>query len=97
MEDRHFECSICGTETGGFGNNPEPFKGEKCCDDCDDRFVVPTRLCLGRGFKDESILNLIQTIAELGVAMRRVTVESLDRWADEMSPPIKRYEDKHGE
>ena len=49
-------CCICNDPLEGMGNNPEPFKGERCCDDCNDRFVTPTRMCLGRGYSDESIL-----------------------------------------
>jgi len=77
MPEVDYTCSICGSENHGFGNNPAPFKGERCCDECDDRFVVPTRMCLGRGFQDENILNLLQTIAELGKALRRANVECL--------------------
>jgi len=70
-------CAICGDEFTGWGNNPEPFKGKTCCDDCNDRFVVPTRMCLGRGFGDESIMLLLTTIAELGKAIRRVNAEAM--------------------
>lgn len=70
------ECCICGDQFTGWGNNPEPFKGERCCNACNDSFVIPTRMCLGRGFADENILMLIQTIAELGAAMRQINVDS---------------------
>lgn len=69
-------CCICNDPVTGWGNNPEPFKGEKCCDDCNDRFVTPVRMCLGRGYDDEPVLLLIQTIAELGKCFKRITVES---------------------
>ena len=72
-----WECSICGSEDHGFGNNPEPFLGHKCCDDCNDRFVVPVRMVLGRGYDNHNTLNFLQTIAELGKAIRRVNVESM--------------------
>lgn len=70
-------CCICNDTFTGWGNNPEPFKGQTCCDDCNDRFVVPTRMCLGRGFNDESILMLLQTVAELGRVMRQITKDSV--------------------
>jgi hypothetical protein len=69
-------CCICGDDFAGWGNNPEPFKGNTCCDDCNDRFVVPTRMCLGRGYNDESVLLLLATIAELGKCLKKITVES---------------------
>ena len=70
------QCSICGDVITGWGNNPEPFNGESCCDDCDERFVIPVRMCLGRSFSNEPILMLLVTIAELGKAIRRVNVEA---------------------
>jgi len=76
-------CCICNDEIVGFGNNPEPFSGTRCCDDCNDRFVTPTRLCLGRGFADENILLLLTTIAELGKCFKRITVESTARTGTE--------------
>jgi len=66
MKPEPGKCAICGGDVTGFGNNPEPFPGEKCCDDCNDRFVVPTRMCLGRGYSNESVLMLLTTVAELG-------------------------------
>ena len=52
-------CCICGAFIGGYGNNPEgaicknmlgeiielTFKeNDRCCDDCNDKFVIPGRL-----------------------------------------------------
>lgn len=41
-------CCICGREIDGYGNNPEPYKsaenGERCCDPCNVKFVIPARL-----------------------------------------------------
>jgi len=68
-------CCICGEEFTGFGNNPEPFKGETCCNDCNDRFVTPTRMCLGRGYDNESVLMLLMTIAELGKCFVKMNAE----------------------
>ena len=40
-------CSICKKPSSGFGNNPQPVKNlkvaDRCCDDCNDKFVVPRR------------------------------------------------------
>ncbi len=30
------ERSICGKRFEGLGNNPPPFSGERCCDECDN-------------------------------------------------------------
>lgn len=41
-------CCICGEHVNGYGNNPEPYmsaeNGERCCDECNIRFVIPARL-----------------------------------------------------
>lgn len=38
-------CCICGEPFEGYGNNPEPYisgeNGEKCCDACNLKFVIP--------------------------------------------------------
>ena len=40
-------CCICGKEFYGYGNNPEPVKSEGyCCDDCNEKYVVPARIHL---------------------------------------------------
>ena len=40
-------CCICGEKIEGYGNNPEPYmpaKYGRCCDLCNQKFVVPARL-----------------------------------------------------
>jgi len=76
MKPEPGKCAICGGDVTGFGNNPEPFPGERCCDDCNDRFVTPTRMCLGRGYDNESVLMLLTTIAELGKMFVSITAEN---------------------
>ena len=56
---KKIKCCICGKEFEGYGNNPcgavykdkdgniiEPeFKdGDRCCDDCDQLYVIPGRI-----------------------------------------------------
>lgn len=42
-------CCICGAvfEDWDFGNNPDPIsfgeEDERCCNDCNEKFVVPLR------------------------------------------------------
>ena len=38
------ECSICGEEMDGFGNNARPVVEGKCCDQCNESHVIPARL-----------------------------------------------------
>jgi len=37
-------CSICGEPYCGDGNEAEPLSDDFCCDNCNDRYVIPTRL-----------------------------------------------------
>ena len=37
-------CCICGEEYEGYGNNAEPYKEGRCCDECNMKFVIPNRL-----------------------------------------------------
>lgn len=40
-------CCICGEKIEGYGNNPEPYmsaEAGRCCDLCNQKFVVPARL-----------------------------------------------------
>ncbi len=46
-----FKCCICGKESAGYGNNPHPFEGDKCCDECNLKRVIPKRMELMRGVK----------------------------------------------
>lgn len=40
-----FKCCICGQKFTGYGNNPYPVKEKgRCCDECDNSVVVPTRI-----------------------------------------------------
>ena len=51
-ESKEYLCCICGEPIEGYGNNPEPYmsadKGQ-CCDGCNLKFVVPTRLAEREG------------------------------------------------
>lgn len=62
MEQEKHVCCICGKEFYGYGNNPDgahwrnPETGEietrefgpdeRCCDECDQMYVIPGRLYL---------------------------------------------------
>jgi hypothetical protein len=38
------KCCICGSEINGYGNNPYPFKGDSCCNECNFNYVIPLRI-----------------------------------------------------
>lgn len=45
------KCCICGEEIAPvgdwtMGNNAEPVADGRCCNDCDNRVVIPTRLAM---------------------------------------------------
>ena len=65
--DTPFTCQMCGVESKGFGNNPQPLLEDvdsRVCDDCNSRFVIPARL-LGLG-GNEVACRLVVKLAELG-------------------------------
>jgi len=40
-------CCICGLDFSEWGNNPEPlmaFESGKCCNVCNDVYVIPARI-----------------------------------------------------
>lgn len=38
-------CCICGRKLTGYGNNPAPvFDNGRCCNECDDKVVIPVRM-----------------------------------------------------
>lgn len=43
-EDKKEVCCICGEEYDGYGNNAEPYAHGRCCDACNLKFVIPSRI-----------------------------------------------------
>ena len=67
MTETEKKCSICGTTFVGWGNNPQPFDGDHCCDDCNGRFVIPARLInMGKAHLSERDLALLRYFAQHG-------------------------------
>ena len=71
-------CCVCGDEFTGVGYNPAPFDGVLACADCNDRFVIPACMCLGRDYKDKGVLTLLQTFCELGKVLRRMNTTKVE-------------------
>ena len=45
MKTHKFQCCICKKEFERFGNNPHPVKESgRCCDECNKKHVIPTRI-----------------------------------------------------
>jgi hypothetical protein len=68
-------CCLCGVTYTAYGNNPEPFgKGEdRCCDDCNDFYVVPARCVLGRSGDQigrDAVLRIIAKMASFSQIRR---------------------------
>jgi hypothetical protein len=38
------ECDICGKTFTEYGNNPSPIKADLCCNECNEKLVVPLRI-----------------------------------------------------
>lgn len=44
-------CCICGKEYTGYGNNPEPVRiSGRCCNDCNEKRVIPARMLMLSAF-----------------------------------------------
>jgi len=45
MEKKDFNktCCICGKPLDDSGNNALPYKEGRCCNECNERYVIPTR------------------------------------------------------
>lgn len=37
-------CCICKGKIEGFGNNAEPVKEGTCCNECNEKIVIPIRI-----------------------------------------------------
>ena len=64
-------CAICDVTFKGWGHNPAPFPGGRCCDDCNHRFVIPARMApavftLAHRFLGEDELALVRYFATMG-------------------------------
>ena len=45
MQDKYYKCVFCNKDKTGYGNNPSPIiQNGRCCNDCDERFVIPIRI-----------------------------------------------------
>lgn len=56
MKEEHI-CCICGKEFKGYGNNPYPVnkeEGARCCDECNDKVVIPARIAALINRKEET-------------------------------------------
>lgn len=40
---KKYTCCLCGGKFEGYGNNPYPLAGGRCCNACDCNYVVPVR------------------------------------------------------
>ena len=71
MPKQEFQCCICTTYVNEYGNNPDPFPGDRCCDDCNSRFVVPARVIRCGPI----VLSTVRRFAVLGRVFVNVTEE----------------------
>lgn len=58
-------CCICGKEFDGYGNNAEPVKAGKCCDDCNIKEVIPARLSNMKSLENKSMTEIFQNLNKL--------------------------------
>ena len=75
-----FTCSICEHEvTEDWGHNPEPFPGDRCCSDCNDRIVIPARMMFGRN-ADPLDIEPFKRFVLLGASVAKMNEIALTAW-----------------
>ena len=65
-----FECVLCKNTVKQFGNNPAPIysEKEKCCDECNNRYVVPARIY---NLNEEELEELKEEVIEIEEEYRK--------------------------
>jgi len=58
-------CCICGKEYDGYGNNAEPVKAGRCCDDCNINQVIPARLLKINVSENKSMTEIFQNLSKI--------------------------------
>ena len=53
LKGKEYECVFCDVEIEGYGNNSEPIKKGRCCDDCNNKLVIPFRVQELKKYKKE--------------------------------------------
>ena len=87
-------CCICGEEYTGYGNNAEPYKEGYCCDECNKKFVIPSRLnqeSLDEGFVIS--FNGAVDCAKEDIEAGKTKEEFIQHMRDEFKLPKKTYND----
>ena len=76
------KCAICGKEIKGVGHNPSPFRGTRCCDEC-NKYVI-----IARGFLSGLQTNMIMILGtdnsvsfQLNRTKENVTLKELQKLA----------------
>ena len=75
------KCAICGKEIKGVGHNPSPFRGTRCCDEC-NKYAIITR-----GFLSGLQTNMIMILGtdnsvsfQINRTKENVTLKELQKW-----------------
>lgn len=77
-------CSICGKEfLNSYSNNASPLKGE-CCDECNNRIILPLRLALSN-----KTLALVITDYDIRITdASKLTLEDMEDIVDGWVEPV---------
>lgn len=73
-------CCICGKEINGVGNNPFPIAGRKCCDECNEKVIIPFRTFIDSFEKNDVAMLVTQTEIKLAKPKGKFfTLEELEK------------------
>jgi len=79
------KCTICSKPIEGYQNNPAPFRGDACCDECNAKVIIPARIFLGR------IKNKQAMILEEDNSLRFIQTEGRVLSLEQLQEAVKGY------
>jgi len=89
-----YKCCLCKKEFEGYGNNAEPIKIGKCCDDCNIKIVLPTRLITHLVEKELEDITLFRNQVLTSLVHTRginKTITSNKDFIEEVFQALKKY------
>lgn len=81
------KCCICGTEFVGYGNNAEPIRKGVCCDRCNERYILTSRILSWSG-----AFEIARTHQEEKNLDKRLAEKNFEQMSISPNKLMKRYE-----
>ena len=69
------KCEICQKEITGYDCNAWPLSTGRCCQECNDKYVVPLRIFLSGMIKDQILILKVDNTIEFESVDRELTLK----------------------